>query len=142
MSSWVLSISTEENSTLSQGNLCQCLSTPQYKNVFLCLDKILWLLINCLLSCQWASVRESGSLFFIPFCLTFTHMDKISLSLLLSRLDSLSSFSLFSYERWSSPFITFVALHWTHPSISVSLLYWQAQPALHPALQMYLTSAD
>lgn len=57
----------------------------------------------------------------------FIHIDKITLSLLFSRLSSPSSFSLSSYDKHSSLFIFFVALCWTCTTLSMSLLYWGVQ---------------
>ena len=53
----------------------------------------------------------------------FTWIDKILLSLLFSRMNSPSSLSLSSYERYCSPFIILTALSWTCSSKSISVLY-------------------
>lgn len=72
-----------------------------------------------LLSYHWAPLREV----YLPLPhsqLSFAQIDKVSLSLLLSRLNSHSSLSLSSCSRCFSPLIISVALCWTCSSRSPS----------------------
>jgi len=55
----------------------------------------------------------------------FTHGDKISLSLLFSRLDGHSCLTLSSYVRCCCPVMFLAALCWTCCRKSVSFLYWE-----------------
>lgn len=86
----------------------------------------------------WAHCQVSSCLAFCAHCLTghqsldssssplqrLLHMDKFSLSLLLSRLNSLTPLSLSSYKK---SLTIFVGLHWTRSSKFVLYLYWRAQ---------------
>lgn len=54
-------------------------------------------------------------------------VDEIALNLLFSRLNSPSSFSFPSQERYFSPLDILVALIWTLSSMSTSLLCWRAK---------------
>ena len=70
---------------------------------------------------------EPGSIYLAPLLQVLINTDEIPLSLLFSRLNSLSSFSLSSQESCSCPFVSLVARRWTLSSMSMSLLYWGAQ---------------
>lgn len=70
--------------------------------------------------------EESGSVLFTPSHQAFKDMDKISHSLLSSRLNSWCSLSPSSQERCSRPVIILGVLYWTFSSMSLSLLYWGA----------------
>ena len=63
----------------------------------------------------------------------FIHTVKILPNLLFSRLNSPSSLSLSSYDRYSSPSVIAVALYWPCSSTPVSSSHWRAQHwAQHP----------
>lgn len=90
-------------------------------NSFLCLLPVVPSLNN---------TEKSGFVFFssTPWPQqVFTHIDKIILSTLRSRLTSPSSLSLSLHVRHSTSSVIFMVPHWITSSKSLSLLYWGAQ---------------
>lgn len=85
------------------------------------------------ISKDWESVTPLGNLFQCSVLLTikwlfhsfwaFRHRDKILLSILFSKLNSLSSFSLFSCEKLCCHLIILVHRCWTYFSMSMFPLY-------------------
>lgn len=63
-----------------------------------------------------------GSIFFTSF-IRYIYTWIRSPSLLVSRLNSPSSVSLLSNNRWSSPFTIFISFHWSCSCMSLSFLY-------------------
>jgi len=97
MSSQVLNISKDRDSTTPLANLFQSLTTFTVEKVFLMFKQnFLWLGLCPLppvLSLD-ATEKSLSSYSLLPSHQVFTHMDESSLSLLLSRLNSPSSLSL------------------------------------------------
>jgi len=133
---WLLSICKDGDSTTSLGNLCQCLATLTVKKCFLIFRQSLLCFIFVPIAFgpvtghHW---KAPGSILFAPSLQVFQHFDKIPLSLLFSRQNSLSSLSLSSQETCSTACITLVALcslQRVHGSLVLGSL------ALDPVLQM------
>lgn len=116
MSNQVLNYSTDKDSTTCLGSLFQCLTAPRVKKrFFLCSSGI-----SCILICTLCPVtpyfyEEFGSIFFTR-CphQVLIHIDRMPLSFLSSRLNSLSSLRLCPVS--DAP--VFVVLCWTCPESS------------------------
>lgn len=129
MSSRVLSISKSGGSTTSLCNLLQCLATLTVRKWFLTLKWNFLVHAHCLWSFLWAPMGRVWlhllcTLFLPPTPpnQAFVQIDKIPLSLLLSRLNSPGSFTLSSYDKCSKPLIIFVDTCWTCSGLFVSLI--------------------
>lgn len=86
-------------------------------------------------SCPFAACLQiQYFVFSIPSHYAAEDSNKISLSLLLVRLNKLSSPSLSLYVMYFSHLMTLVAVHWTCSSKSVSSVLWR--PKLGTVLQM------
>lgn len=99
-------------------------------NYFFCI--LIW--THCLLSFHWMPLKRGSiclpySMFLTPSHQIFIHIDRYTLSLLFSRLNSAMCLSLSSHNTYSKSLTIFTALHiafhWTHCSISISLFYWE-----------------
>lgn len=124
MFGWILNMSKDVGSVTSLDNLWQCFFTPTQK--VLSYSHVAFPVFQSvpLASCPVAGYHREVSGFCLPFFShqSFTHMDTIPWSLLLSSLSSPSTLILSSYNS-SSSFIIFRSLHWMCSSISIILSY-------------------
>lgn len=132
-----LNISTDGNSRMTLQPVPVFDYTQGKKHIVSCFSGVshISICVHCLFFCLWILPRRVQLCFLYSPSQVFIHMNKISLSLLISKLDSPSSFSLSTYGRWSSPFIIFVALCCAHFSY-VHVFPILESPGVHAASRM------
>lgn len=127
---WILNMSKDVESATSLDNLWQCFFTPTlrvFSNSYMAFPVFQWVPSS---SCPVAGHHREVSGFCLPYFShqSFTHMDKIPLNLLLSRLSNPSTVILSSYKS-SSSLIPFMSLHWMCSSMSITLSHIQESRA-------------
>lgn len=105
MSSWVLSISKDKNTSTLLGNLLKCLITNILMNIF-------FFCLNRMSVCTIASTGSSLSQSFLLISIRYLQvLKRCLLSLLLSRLNNPMFHCLSFYDRCFTPLIIIMVIH-------------------------------
>ena len=109
MARQLLNIISEEETPQPLGNLCQCSGTAQHSSAAWCSEGAHVLQLVPITSCL-GTAEQSPTLSSLPSSLQiFMDTDEIPLTILSSRLSSLSSLHLYTQERCSRPLIKALA---------------------------------